>query len=929
MGYPNIVPYLNTAKYFRNAVIAVVLCSSAAQAGYLEDAQAYFDQKDYKSAIIQLKNALQENDQNGEARLLLGKSYLKSGAYDSAEKELRAALTQGIDDNRVMLPLGMALLRKGKADQVLETISVEQLASLDDKSEALAIIGHAHMVKNQPDEAKKAFAEALKNSRTPYAILGQARIALFEGDTEAGLKGVEEALKVNPNYTEALFTKAQILGSIDKYDEVVEVFDGIIEGDAKHVAARMARAEAQVRLGKLDMARKDSEYVLSLNDMQPQANFMMAKLQLDAREYEQAQMSAEKVLRAIPNHQMSFFILGTAHYVQENLEQSKFYLEKFIAGQPGHGAASRILGATYLKLGDPQSAVDLIEPLEKGADNQDAQLLNVLGRAYLQLGEIDKGTEALTQAVTLAPELEGARTQIALGQLASGNTREAIKQLEDSLAQDTHQGVMPRVMLILSYIKERMFDEAYKAVNQAITDNPKAGIFYNLKGMAHEAQLNNDEARESYSKAVEVDPEYLPALLSLGKLSVSEGELEKARSYYQSILKINAKHMQAQLALAQLAAQAGNDREFMKRTEQAKRNNPNAFAPVNMLATHYLQNKELDKALNEALGYQADHPENLGAKSLLARIYMAKGEPQQAKYYLQDVIDNSPKDIIHRMQMVQILASEGQMEDAMESVEHILTVDNVYLPALAARVKINISDKRYITAEEQIEVIAASYPDSHIAGQLRGDLLVAQMQSDRAVEAYEQAFAIAKTPYLVNTLVRLYVKDEKLEKAAGKLQQYIDQVPQDDNNRLRLATLYQQLKKNIAAIAHYEQLNKKVSGNAVVLNNLAWLYWVENDSRALDVARQANEADPGRAEIIDTLGWIMLHEGDRKEALDNIQQAASKAPTNPEIRYHLAVALDKNNQKEAAKKELTRLLRDYGDFPQAADARELLQRLEK
>ncbi len=928
MGYPNILSHLKPVSYLRSCVVVACLAGGMANAGYLEDARGYFDKEDYKSAIIQLKNALQEDDKNAEARMLLGQAYLKSGAYDAAEKELRAGASLGIEKRRVALPLALTLLRKGKADEVLEVLKVDELSTAEEKSEALAIIGHAYMVKNQPGDAKQSFSDALALSRTPYAVLGRARIALFEGKTDEGLKGLEEALKLKPNYTEALFTKAQILGSIDKYEEAVQVFDGILERDAKNIAARMARAEGYVRLGKLDLAREDTEYALKLNDMLPQANFLMSKLQLDAKEYEAAQISAEKVLRVIPNHEMSFFILGTAHYVQENLEQSKLYLEKFMGTQAGNAAAARILGATYLKLGDPQSTVDLIESIDQQAEHEDAQLLNVLGRAYLQLGEIDKGTAALTRAVKIAPELEGARTQIALGQLASGNTREAIKQLEDSLAQDTHQGDMPQVMLILSYIKERMFDKAYTAINQAIKKEPKSGIYYNLKGMAHEAQLNNDEARQAYQRAIEVEPEYLPALLSLGKLSVAEGQLEQARSYFQGVLKANSKHMQAQLALAQLALREGDEREFLKLAEQAKRNNPQAFAPVNLLANQYLQQQEIEKALNEALTYQTDHPDNLGARSLLARIYLAKGELQQAKYHLQEVIENSPKDIIHRMQMVQIQASEGQMIDAMDNVEQILALDETYLPALAARVKINISDKRYITAEEQISAIAKDFPTSHLDEQLTGDLLVAQMQSGKAVEAYEQAFDLAKTSYLVTTLARLYVKDEQPKKAAEKLQQYIDVVPQDNVNRLRLATLYQQLNKNKEAITHYEWLNNSVAENAVVLNNLAWLYWVENDSRALDVARLANEAEPGRPEIIDTLGWIMLHEGDKKAALSHIQTAASKAPTNPEIRYHLAVALEKNNQQEAAKKELTRLLRDYKDFPQAANARELLQKLE-
>ena len=115
--------------------------------------------------------------------------------------------------------------------------------------------------------------------------------------------------------------------------------------------------------------------------------------------------------------------------------------------------------------------------------------------------------------------------------------------------------------------------------------------------------------------------------------------------------------------------------------------------------------------------------------------------------------------------------------------------------------------------------------------------------------------------------------------------------------------------------------------NPVVLNNLAWLYWLKQDQRSLDYAERALAVAPDKAEIADTLGWIMLHMGDKKKALEIIRDAASKAPTMPEIRYHLAVALHKNNQNEQAKKELTRLLRDYPGFSEEQSAKQLLNEM--
>ena len=58
----------------------------------LADAKQYQEKGNTKSAIIQLRNLLQRNPKNGEARYLLGSIYLKRGDTLRAENQLREAL---------------------------------------------------------------------------------------------------------------------------------------------------------------------------------------------------------------------------------------------------------------------------------------------------------------------------------------------------------------------------------------------------------------------------------------------------------------------------------------------------------------------------------------------------------------------------------------------------------------------------------------------------------------------------------------------------------------------------------------------------------------------------------------------------------------------------------------------------------------------
>ena len=111
--------------------------------------------------------------------------------------------------------------------------------------------------------------------------------------------------------------------------------------------------------------------------------------------------------------------------------------------------------------------------------------------------------------------------------------------------------------------------------------------------------------------------------------------------------------------------------------------------------------------------------------------------------------------------------------------------------------------------------------------------------------------------------------------------------------------------------------------NVNVLNNLAWLYHEAGNPEAIKYAEGAHELAPERAEITDTLGWLLVEHGEVSRGLVLLQEAAVNAPHMPEIRYHMVVALDKAGRRDEARKELDRLLRSGEAFPERDKAKAL------
>ena len=67
---------------------ALTSSPTLAQDGALEKAQKYLDEQEYSSALIEAKNAVQAHPSDPQARILLGKIYLRVGDPKSAEAAL-------------------------------------------------------------------------------------------------------------------------------------------------------------------------------------------------------------------------------------------------------------------------------------------------------------------------------------------------------------------------------------------------------------------------------------------------------------------------------------------------------------------------------------------------------------------------------------------------------------------------------------------------------------------------------------------------------------------------------------------------------------------------------------------------------------------------------------------------------------------------
>jgi Flp pilus assembly protein TadD len=176
----------------------------------------------------------------------------------------------------------------------------------------------------------------------------------------------------------------------------------------------------------------------------------------------------------------------------------------------------------------------------------------------------------------------------------------------------------------------------------------------------------------------------------------------------------------------------------------------------------------------------------------------------------------------------------------------------------------------------------------------------------------------------------VYVRTGDPGKAEAVLNTRLTADPKDIAIRSRLASLYLEQKKYDDAIAEYTRVVAEGPGHAAELNNLAWLYQQKGDlAKARGLAERAVAAAPRASLIIDTLGWILVAQGEAEKALTYLSAANLSAPKNPDIQYHLAVALNRLGRTADARATLETLLGSGVTFSDRGEAERLLQQLKR
>lgn len=910
-------------------IFGLIGCGSSDQE-MVQSAREYFEQNKLREAALELKNALQENPENAEARYMLGIINLDMGDMATAEKEFRRAAEAGWDEGQARIGQARAMINGRTFKKLLDEINVSDSYSARVQADIEALRALAMLGLGNSEQAVDMLNEAVRiDDGAFHAQKATIQIDLANNNIEHAAQSLKKAQEQYGKNKEVLLLSAIISARSKELDKAAEAYKKIIEYEPGKLVtiygkqARLGLARYQVLNKDYDNANITLKPLLTQAANDPEVNFVGGLLAFEQSELEVAEERLLKVLKVAPDHVQTHLLFGAVNYAQEDYEQAAYYLGKYISVVPENVEARKILGRAYIKLGQHNEAQATLQSgLEDGSD--DAELLALVGISQMQSGDIAGSIEGLEKAVKTAPESDELRSELARAYISAGETENAIAELKTIIAEGGDKK-KAEVLLVATHLRAKQYDQAIEVVLEMLQKNPDDPAVLSLTGNVFAISGDNAEARKYFNKALQIKPNYVPATMLLARVEEIEGQPDKAEELYKNLATESKEDISPIMALARLAESQNQDEKMIEWLEEARKRAPKDVKPNKILSEYYLRENELEKAgvlIKEAI---KKAPRDRNLLVLQARWQIADRQYNNALSSLNELVTRAPESVFVRTMLAETYYKLSQISDARKQLGLVLEKQPHYAPALILMSSLELQSGNYNEGLAIARKIQTVKPDLYLGFELAGDALMMKQEFAAARKNYELAMQQKQFAELVIKISEATARSGDLKVSTKPLLDWLGSHPDDVRVLQFLGNAYQNLKQNENAIDTYEKILMLEADNVAALNNLAWLYLLENNSKAFKLAEKAYERAPNDVGVNDTYGWALVQQGQVDKGVRLLEKAFSALPEVAEVQYHYAVALIESGKDDKGREILGKLLDSNKSFEGREAAEQLMR----
>lgn len=871
---------------------------------YQAEAEKFIEQKDFKSALIALKNANAADTENPYLRFELGQLYLNEGDYKSAEKELSRAEFLGYAPEKVLPKLAEV---KFKLNQYAEVYEYAELAkALPDDGFIIVntYAGLSSLHQGEYEQAQQYISAASEiQSDSLYGVLGKGYLAVSENEAKSALKNINDVIAKHPEFYEGVLLKAYLLQNLKEHQLAAEAFEAYKVLQPKDVSALFFIAQNYISAGFPEKAEPLISSILKISPHNALGNQMKAQVEFGKKNYAVAQEFALKAYQQNEGLVNATLIAGMSAYYLDKHETAYQHLLKAKTRLPDGHFIDKLLIELQLKLGYDDAAFEDITKLIDSGDANNSMLL-AASQELLKTGNKGAAQELLNESLKLETVDPAQLTQQGLLKLQLSDLGAGVDLLEKSYALDP-ESERTESALAIGYLTNNQLEKALDIAKgwQQQTDKKVQGLLFESSIL--QKQENHPAASNLLQQVLKLEPSNTTALYQLALYALKSKNYKEGYLYLTKVLSQNPKHTRAMQGLLTLISEQKN---FADKAESFYQDEI-TLAPENnalKLGLSYVysyQNKN-KQALNILTEIQNSKDPVNGIELIIGDIHSKQGNLVEAIKNYRKFVTSAPSNINGLGKLITAYESSNDLSSALDTVEQGLTrfPKNLGLQLL----KVSYQSRLNKNVDTALLTELSNNPQSMNHFLLKSTLGNIAFSKGALVEAhkfFKESYQLVPSSLNVIQLSRVVGRIESVDNAINILKEHLNSV-NANSPRVQAVLANAYLQKDNFSMANliYRDLLESNPTNSLALNNLAYISIQLNEAeQALNYAEKAIQNAPNVAEVIDTYGQSLAFNKQFKLAIKQFDKAISLKPNVAEFKINKAKTLIKIGNNSEAK----------------------------
>jgi tetratricopeptide (TPR) repeat protein len=345
-----------------------------------------------------------------------------------------------------------------------------------------------------------------------------------------------------------------------------------------------------------------------------------------------------------------------------------------------------------------------------------------------------------------------------------------------------------------------------------------------------------------------------------------------------------------------------------------------------------VQQHRLPEATAELTQAVKAAPRDVAIRRAVVRTDLLAGNAGAAQQALQELDALAPSDPADLFLAGLVAEAEHREADAAMAYDEMLSSNAEAPEALTAWARVELAQGHQVAARMRVLAYTRFSPMNAEALGLLGELYLAQANYAQAIQSLTRAIQLAPTlASAYRALAAAQLRQGNPSAATNTYERAVAAIGPEPGLVSELAALDERQGRIENALSLYEDLVRRLPGQTVAARNLALLLCrYRRDPVSLDRALQltASFATSGNPTLVDAAGWVHFKRNETQQALTDLERAATLAPNERVIQYHLGMVQLQAGQRDLARASLKAALAGAARFVGIDQARATLRELD-